>query len=93
MSPAQEIKRLIFKTILKKAKWETAKILAKSPRNSNKEFEHISIIKMVVMFLPKVYEQVSKEWKKVTGASMPVTFKEVLKATYYKLWNYDLDFS
>ena len=80
MSSPQKIKKLLIKTIFKKAKWETARILVKSPKNRSKEIEDISVLHMWQMLLPKVHEEVSKQWKWATGQTIPVTLKDVLEA-------------
>ena len=80
MPAPQEIKKLLIKTIFKKAKWETARILVKSPKNRSKEIEDISVLHMWQMLLPKVHEEVSKQWKWATGQTIPVTLKDVLEA-------------
>jgi hypothetical protein len=80
MPAPQEIKKLLIKTIFKKAKWETARILIKSPKNRSKELEDISVLHMWQMLLPKVHEEVSKQWKWATGQTIPVTLKDVLEA-------------
>jgi len=80
MPAPQKIKDLLLQTIFKKAKWETARILVKSPKNRDKEIEDISVLHMWQMLLPKVHEEVSKEWKRATGQSIPVTLKDVLEA-------------
>ena len=81
MPAPQEIKKLLIQTIFKKAKWETARILVKSPKNRSKEIEDISVLHMWQMLLPKVHEEVSKQWKWATGQSIPVTLKDVLEAS------------
>ena len=81
MPAPQEIKKLLIKTIFKKAKWETARILIKSPKNPKIELEEISVLYVWQMLLPKVHEEVSKQWKWATGASIPVTLKDVLEAS------------
>jgi hypothetical protein len=81
MPAPQKIKNLLLQTIFKKAKWETARILIKSPKNRDKEIEDISVLHMWQMLLPKVHEEVSKQWKWATGASIPVTLKDVLEAS------------
>ena len=80
MPAPQEIKKLLIQTIFKKAKWETARILVKSPKNRSKEIEDISVLHMWQMLLPKVHEGVSKQWKWATGQSIPLTLKDVLEA-------------
>ena len=80
MPAPQEIKKLLLKTIFKKAKWETAKILAKSPENPNKEIEDISVLHMWSMLLPRVHQEVSKQWELTTGRSIPLSLEEVLQA-------------
>ena len=80
MPAPQKIKKLLIKTIFKKAKWETARILIKSPKNRSKELEDISVLHMWQMLLPKVHEEVSKQWKWATGQTIPVTLKDVLEA-------------
>jgi len=80
MPAPQEIKKLLIKTIFKKAKWETARILAKSSKNPKIELEEISVLYIWQMLLPKVHEGVSKQWKWATGQSIPVTLKDVLEA-------------
>ena len=81
MPAPQEIKKLLIKTIFKKAKWETARILIKSPKNPKIELEEISVLYVWQMLLPKVHEEVSKQWKWATGQSIPVTLKDVLEAS------------
>jgi len=81
MPAPQKIKKLLIKTIFKKAKWETARILIKSPKNPKIELEEISVLYVWQMLLPKVHEEVSKQWKWATGASIPVTLKDVLEAS------------
>ena len=81
MPAPQEIKKLLIKTIFKKAKWETARILIKSPKNPKIELEEISVLYVWQMLIPKVHEEVSKQWKWATGASIPVTLKDVLEAS------------
>jgi hypothetical protein len=81
MSAPQKIKKLLIKTIFKKAKWETARILVKSPKNPKIELEEISVLYVWQMLIPKVHEEVSKQWKWATGASIPVTLKDVLEAS------------
>jgi hypothetical protein len=81
MPAPQEIKKLLIKTIFKKAKWETARILIKSPKNPKIELEEISVLYIWQMLIPKVHEEVSKQWKWATGASIPVTLKDVLEAS------------
>jgi hypothetical protein len=81
MSAPQKIKKLLIKTIFKKAKWETARILVKSPKNPKIELEEISVLYIWQMLIPKVHEEVSKQWKWATGASIPVTLKDVLEAS------------
>jgi len=81
MPAPQEIKKLLIKTIFKKAKWETARILVKSSKNPKIELEEISVLYVWQMLLPKVHEEVSKQWKWATGASIPVTLKDVLEAS------------
>jgi hypothetical protein len=80
MPAPQEIKKLLIQTIFKKAKWETARILVKSPKNRSKEIEDISVLHMWEMLLLRVHEEVSKQWEWATGASIPVTLKDVLEA-------------
>ena len=80
MPAPQEIKKLLLKTIFKKAKVETARILIKSPENPNKEVEDISVLHVWSMLLPRMHQEVSKEWKRATGHSIPVTLEEVLEA-------------
>ena len=80
MPAPQKIKKLLIKTIFKKAKWETARILVKSSKNPKIELEEISVLYVWQMLLPKVHEEVSKQWKWATGASIPVTLKDVLEA-------------
>ena len=80
MSAPQEIKKLLLKTIFKKAKWETARILAKSSRSLDREIEDISVLHIWHMLLPRMHEEVSKQWKWATGQSIPVTLKDVLEA-------------
>ena len=80
MSAPQEIKKLLLKTIFKKAKWETARILNKSSKGLDEEIENISVFYMWQMLLPRMYEEVSKQWKWVTGQSIPVTLEDVLEA-------------
>ena len=81
MPAPQEIKKLLIKTIFKKAKWETARILAKSSKNPKIELEEISVLYIWSMLLPRMHEEVSKQWKWATGASIPVTLKDVLEAS------------
>ena len=81
MPAPQEIKKLLIKTIFKKAKWETARILIKSSKNPKIELEEISVLYIWQMLIPKVHEEVSKQWKWATGASIPVTLKDVLEAS------------
>ena len=81
MSAPQEIKKLLIKTIFKKAKWETARILIKSPKNPKIELEEISVLYVWQMLLPKVHEEVSKQWKWATGQSIPLSLKDVLEAS------------
>jgi hypothetical protein len=81
MPAPQKIKKLLIKTIFKKAKWETARILVKSPKNPKIELEEISVLYIWQMLIPKVHEEVSKQWKWATGASIPVTLKDVLEAS------------
>ena len=81
MPAPQEIKKLLLKTIFKKAKWETAKILAKSPENPNREVEDISVLHMWSILLPRMHEEVSKQWKWATGHSIPLNLEEVLEAS------------
>ena len=81
MPAPQEIKKLLLQTIFKKAKWETARILIKSPKNPKIELEDISVLHMWEMLLPRVHEEVSKQWEWATGASIPVTLKDVLEAS------------
>jgi hypothetical protein len=80
MSAPQEIKKLLLKTIFKKAKWETAKILAKSPENPNREVEDISVLHIWSMLLPRMHQEVSKRWEWTTGHSIPLSLEEVLEA-------------
>ena len=80
MSAPQEIKKLLLKTIFKKAKWETARILAKSRNSIDRQLENISVLHIWQMLLPRVHEEISKQWKWVTGQSIPVTLKDVLEA-------------
>ena len=80
MPAPQKIKKLLIKTIFKKAKWETARILIKSPKNPKIELEEISVLYVWQMLLPKVHEEVSKQWKWVTGHSIPLSLKDVLEA-------------
>ena len=81
MPAPQEIKKLLIKTIFKKAKWETARILVKSPKNRSKEIEDISVLHMWQMLLPRMHEEVSKQWKWATGQSIPLSLKDVLEAS------------
>ena len=81
MSAPQEIKKLLLKTIFKKAKWETARILNKSSKSLDREIEDISVLHMWQMLLPKVHEEVSKQWKWATGQTIPVTLKDLLEAS------------
>jgi hypothetical protein len=81
MPAPQEIKKLLIKTIFKKAKWETARILIKSPKNPKIELEEISVLYVWSMLLPRMHEEVSKQWKWATGQSIPVTLKDVLEAS------------
>ena len=80
MSPSQKIKDLLIKTIFKKAKWETARILNKSSKGLDEELENISVLYVWQMLLPRVHEEVSKQWKWATDQSIPVTLKDVLEA-------------
>ena len=80
MPAPQEIKKLLLKTIFKKAKWETAKILAKSPENPNREVEDISVLHIWSMLLPRMHQEVSKRWEWTTGHSIPLSLEEVLEA-------------
>lgn len=80
MSAPQEIKKLLLKTIFKKAKWETARILNKSSKSLDREIEAISVLYVWQMLLPRMHEEVSKQWKWATGQSMPVTLKDLLEA-------------
>lgn len=81
MSAPQEIKKILLKTIFKKAKWETARILNKSSRGLDEEIEKISVLYVWQMLLPRMHEEVSKQWKWVTGQSIPVTLKDLLEAS------------
>jgi len=81
MPAPQEIKKLLIKTIFKKAKWETARILVKSSKNPKIELEEISVLYVWQMLLPKVHEEVSKQWKWATGQSIPLSLKDVLEAS------------
>jgi len=80
MPAPQEIKKLLIKTIFKKAKWETAKILAKSSKNPKIELEEISVLYIWSMLLPRMHEEVSKQWKWVTGHSIPLSLEDLLQA-------------
>jgi len=80
MPAPQKIKKLLIKTIFKKAKWETARILIKSPKNPKIELEEISVLYVWSMLLPRMHEEVSKQWKWATGQSMPLTLKDLLEA-------------
>lgn len=80
MSAPQEIKKLLLKTIFKKAKWETARILNKSSKSLDREIEAISVLYVWQMLLPRMHEEVSKQWKWATGQSIPVTLKDLLEA-------------
>ena len=81
MPAPQEIKKLLIKTIFKKAKWETARILIKSSKGLDEKIENISVLHMWQMLLPRMHEEVSKQWKWATGQSIPVTLKDVLEAS------------
>jgi len=81
MSAPQEIKKLLIKTIFKKAKWETARILNKSSKGLDEEIENISVLYVWQMLLPRMHEEVSKQWKWATGQSMPLTLKDLLEAS------------
>ena len=81
MSAPQEIKKLIIKTIFKKAKWPTAQILNKSSKGLDEEIENISVLYVWQMLLPRMHEEVSKQWKWATGQSIPVTVKDLLEAS------------
>lgn len=81
MSAPQEIKKILLKTIFKKAKWETARILNKSSKSLDREIEAISVLYVWQMLLPRMHEEVSKQWKWVTGQSIPVTLKDLLEAS------------
>ena len=80
MPAPQKIKKLLIKTIFKKAKWETAKILAKSSKNPKIELEEISVLYIWSMLLPRMHEEVSKQWKWVTGHSIPLSLEDLLQA-------------
>ena len=80
MPASQEIKKLLLKTIFKKAKWETARILNKSSKGLDEEIEKISVLYIWQMLLPRMHEEVSKQWKWATGQSMPLTLKDLLEA-------------
>ena len=81
MPAPQEIKKLLIKTIFKKAKWETARILVKSSKNPKIELEEISVLYVWSMLLPRMHEEVSKQWKWATGQSIPLSLKDVLEAS------------
>ena len=81
MSAPQEIKKLLLKTIFKKAKWETARILNKSSKSLDREIENISVLYVWQMLLPRMHEDVSKQWKWATGQSIPLTLKDLLEAS------------
>jgi len=80
MPTSKKIKELLLKTIFKKSKWETAKVLSRSPENPNKEIEDISVLHMWSMLLPRVHQEISKQWELTTGRSIPLSFEEVLQA-------------
>ena len=80
MPAPQEIKKLLIKTIFKKAKWETARILIKSSKNPKIELEEISVLYIWSMLLPRMHEEVSKQWKWVTGHSIPLSLEDLLQA-------------
>ena len=81
MSAPQEIKKLLLETIFKKAKWETARILTKSSKSLDREIEDISVLYVWQMLLPRMHEEVSKQWKWATGQTIPVTLKDLLEAS------------
>ena len=81
MPASQEIKKLLLKTIFKKAKWETARILNKSSKSLDREIEAISVLYVWQMLLPRMHEEVSKQWKWVTGQSIPITLEDLLEAS------------
>ena len=80
MPAPQKIKDILIKTIFKKAKWETARILNKSSKGLDEKIEKISVLHMWQMLLPRMHEEVSKQWKWATGQSMPLTLKDLLEA-------------
>jgi len=80
MPAPQEIKKLLIKTIFKKAKWETARILAKSSKNPKIELEEISVLYIWSMLLPRMHQEVSKQWEWATGHSIPLSLEDLLQA-------------
>lgn len=82
MSASQRIKEALFQTVYKKAARQAARIIVKTSPSPIEHLETISYKHMIGMLLPRMFNEVCKDWEWATGHDIPISLQEALD--YYE---------